>query len=191
MSDELFEIAFSGQIAAGQDPDQVRARIGAMFKAGDDKLAQLFSGKRIVIKKNVDRQTAEKYRQAINKAGAECEIVSLNPVQEAATAVAEPPQAPAPATSSPAPRPAMDHEVPMPPQTVPLHITAEEIPDLDVTIAPPGSDLEQLEEEVGPIPEVPDGISLAPVGTDLGVAAEKQAEPVLPDTSGLSLVDEK
>ena len=63
MSDQLFEVAFCGQISDGANLDEVKARVGKMFKADDAKLAQLFSGKRIVIKKNIDQATAPNTRQ--------------------------------------------------------------------------------------------------------------------------------
>lgn len=69
MSDELFEIAISGEILDGENPEDVKARIGKMFNADEAKIAQLFSGNRVVIKKNVDQQTAAKYKNALNKAG--------------------------------------------------------------------------------------------------------------------------
>ena len=50
MSDQLFEVAFSGQVSEGASLDDVKARVAKMFNADDAKLAQLFSGKRIVIK---------------------------------------------------------------------------------------------------------------------------------------------
>ena len=60
MSEQLFEVAFAGQITDGANLDEVKARVGKMFNADDAKLAQLFSGKRIVIKKNVDQAPAAK-----------------------------------------------------------------------------------------------------------------------------------
>ena len=88
MSDQLFEVAFSGQISEGADLQEVRARVGKMFNADETKLGQLFSGKRIVIKKNIDQATANKYQTALNRAGAECEIVPMGgtaPAAQAAT----------------------------------------------------------------------------------------------------------
>ena len=64
MSDQLFEVAFSGKISEGADLDDVKTKVGKMFSADEAKLAQLFSGKRIVIKKNVDQATATKYKTA-------------------------------------------------------------------------------------------------------------------------------
>jgi len=75
MSDQLFEVAFSGQVSEGANLEDVKARVGKMFNADDAKLAQLFSGKRIVIKKNIDQATAAKYKTALNRAGAECEVI--------------------------------------------------------------------------------------------------------------------
>jgi len=43
MSDENFEVAFSGKIAEDADLEQVKARVGQMFKADEAKLAHLFS----------------------------------------------------------------------------------------------------------------------------------------------------
>ena len=78
MSDELFEVAFSGQIRDGADLEQVKAKVGKMFKADDAKIATMFSGKRLLIKRNLDREAATKYRAAFKKAGAKCEV-SLMP----------------------------------------------------------------------------------------------------------------
>ena len=182
MSDQLFEVAFSGQVSTGANPDEVKARVAKMFKADDAKLAQLFSGKRIVIKKNIDQATAAKYQTALNRAGAECEVNSLGgaaPVANAATA----------ATPSPTDyETAYDGEVEPPPQTDPLGITADQIEDLAVSIAPVGSEL--LDAHAAP--EEPridlDGLDVAPVGSDIGTT-KKDPDPPPPDTSGITLAD--
>ena len=77
MSDQLYEVAFSGQINDDANLDEVKARVGKMFNADAAKLAQLFSGKRIVIKKNIDQATASKYETALKRAGAACEIAPM------------------------------------------------------------------------------------------------------------------
>lgn len=197
MSDQLFEVAFSGQISEGANLEEVKARVGKMFNADDAKLAQLFSGKRIVIKKNIDQATAAKYKTALNRAGAECEINS--PGGEA-TAQPTPAAAPTPAESAPTEPAAKsapasteyetsyDGEVAPPPQTDPLGITGDQIEDLAVSIAPVGSELQDEYKE----PEEPDiditGFNIAPVGSDLS-DAKKEQEPPPPDTSGITLAD--
>jgi len=192
MSDQLFEVAFSGQISEGANLEEVKARVGKMFNADEAKLAQLFSGKRIVIKKNIDQATAAKYKTALNRAGAECEISSLGGEAAAAQPAAATPAAAEPAAKS-APvsteyETSYDGEVAPPPLTDPLGITGDQIEDLAVSIAPVGSELQDEYKE----PEEPDiditGFDIAPVGSDLSDAKKKQ-EPPPPDTSGITLAD--
>jgi len=191
MSDQLFEVAFSGQISEGTNLEDVKVKIGKMFNADDAKLAQLFSGKRIVIKKNIDQATAAKYKTALNRAGAECEISSTGgeatPAQPAAAApTAEPAAKPAPPPTEYETN--YDGEVGPPPQTDPLGITGDQIEDLAASIAPVGSELQDEYKEA----EEPDiditGFNIAPVGSDLS-DAKKEQEPPPPDTSGITLAD--
>lgn len=190
MSDDLFEVAFSGEIIEGENAEDVRARVGKIFNADETKLTHLFSGKTIVIKKNIDQQTAAKYEAALNKAGAECEIRSMNPVQPAARVAADSETAVTnPAASAPAPQEPADYgDIPPPPQTDPLGITADQIDDLAVSIAPVGSVLHNDIKE----PETPQidtsGFEVAPVGSTIGIA-KKEPDPPPPDTTGLSLED--
>ena len=200
MSDKLFEVAFSGRVSEGADPQEVRARVGKMFNADATKLDQLFSGKRIVIKKNIDEATAAKYRTALNRAGAECEVLPMGGVASAPPA-APPAAAAEPAAAKPAPAPAAasgaaaaqyetgDYgEVAPPPQTDPLGITGDQIEDLAVTIAPAGSELQDSYEAPAE-PEIDiAGFDVAPVGSDLGTP-RKEPDPPPPDTSGITLAD--
>ncbi len=70
-----FDVYFAGKTATGQDPAEVKARIGRMFKLQDDKLEILFSGKPGRIKANLDAEEAEKYRRVFLKAGGLISIV--------------------------------------------------------------------------------------------------------------------
>ncbi|VAW57929.1 hypothetical protein MNBD_GAMMA11-1420 [hydrothermal vent metagenome] len=184
MSDELYEVAFSGQIAEGADIEQVKTKVAAIFKADAAKLDQLFSGKRVVIKKNIDQAMAGKYRAALNNAGAVCEVKSLlaEPQGSAVEGIVVPVAPP------PAPAPAPAGDIPPAPQTAPLGVAAEDIADLSVSLAPPGSDMQDGQ----PPPVAPEidvsGMDVAPVGSDLG-PSKKEAEPPPPDTDGLSMAD--
>jgi hypothetical protein len=191
MSDQLFEVAFSGQISPDAKADEVRARLAKMFNADEAKLAQLFSGKRVIIKKNIDQATAEKYRTALNRAGAECEIGVMGGGAVAAQPASEKPAA---ETSGSAAVPTAqyetkyDGEVEPPPQVDPLGITGDDIEDLAATIAPVGSELKDAYVE----PEEPDidvaGLEVAPVGSDLDTTPKKP-DPPPPDTTGITLAD--
>jgi hypothetical protein len=194
MSDQLFEVAFSGQISEGANLEEVKARVGKIFNADEAKLAQLFSGKRIVIKKNIDQATAAKYKTALNRAGAECELSSSGgaaSVAQAATtapAVASTQSAVTSTPSSAEYETGYDGEVEPPPQTDPLGISGDQIEDLAASIAPIGSELQDSYVE----PEAPQiditGLDIAPVGSDIG-ASKKDPEPPPPDTSGITLAD--
>lgn len=83
----VFEVVFQGQVQPGLDSAQVRARIGQLFQVDERQVGVLFSGRRIVIKGGLDEAAAQRYRQAIERAGAVCEIVRL-PEEPAAAPVA-------------------------------------------------------------------------------------------------------
>ena len=200
MSDELFEVAFSGQISDGAESAEVKAKVAKMFNADDAKLAQLFSGRRVVIKKNIDRATAAKYQTALNRAGAECEICLMGgaPVAQSAPATAKDPAAPtAAAAAKPASAAASaveietgDYgEVAPPPATDPLGITGDQIEDLAVSIAPVGSELQSDYQDIAEPEFDLNGLEVAPVGSDLDSAPKKPAPPP-PDTSGITMADE-
>ena len=194
MSDELFEVAFSGQISDSAEPGEVKAKVGKMFNADDAKLAQLFSGRRVVIKKNIDRATATKYQTALNRAGAECEICLVGGAQVAQSA---PAAAKAPAADKPASAAASAVEIETgdygdvapPPATDPLGITGDQIEDLAVSIAPVGSELQSDYQEIAEPEFDLNGLEVAPVGSDLDSAPKKPAPPP-PDTSGITMADE-
>ena len=194
MSD-VYEVAFSGQVADDADLDKVKANIGKMFKADEAKLAQLFSGKRVVIKKNIDEATARKYEAALKNAGALCEVKNLSQPAEAATVAATPEPAPvetpattAPVAATPSAAANADHDIPQAPNTMPLNVTGDDIDDLPADLAPVGSMMQEIKQQHIEPPAVPDDITVAPVGSDIGDKKEEKTPP-LPDTSGLSMVD--
>ena len=177
MTDELFEVAFSGQIKDGADIEQVKQKVGAMFKADATKLAHLFSGKRMVIKKNIDFAVANKYQVALDKAGAICEIKSLTEadpneqVKEIKEPVAQ-----------------AREDMPSAPKTDPLGIKADDIADLSVVIAPVGSDMQDdVKQPVAPDLDI-SGLDMAPAGSDLG-QTKKKDDPLPPSTEGIDFVD--
>ena len=78
MNESLYEVAFSGQIQEGAKLDEVRARIARMFKADEVTIARLFSGKPVVIKKNLGAEAADKYSVAFSRVGAICELTLIS-----------------------------------------------------------------------------------------------------------------
>jgi hypothetical protein len=174
MSDELFEVAFSGKIREGADLEQVKAKIAKMFKADEAKIAHMFSGKRLVIKRNLNREAVIKYKAAFKNAGAKCEVVSIS--EGLSSTGAEKPAEQGNSSAPPVATLQVDYTttqeipavVPPPPKVDPLGITGDQIEELSVTVAPVGS---ELQDDIKQTPE-PDiditSFDVAPVGSDIG-----------------------
>lgn len=73
----LYNLIFQGEIIDGTSLEEVKSNISRLFKADADKTAQLFSGKPIIIKKNLDEESSKKYLSILNKAGAVIQQVPL------------------------------------------------------------------------------------------------------------------
>lgn len=184
----MFEVVFQGGIAAGANPDEVKAKIGLLFKVNDAQLARLFSGQRVVIKSNLDEATAAKYRMAIEKTGALCEVVAMAAFSPTATSQIPPNTsaagAPTTSVSSATPSQTVSRVSPsVPPSStatpadfsvapvgvelgdnkpfVPANINVEHL-----STAPVGADLEQLKVDITPF-HLDVDFEVAPVGSDL------------------------
>ncbi len=69
-----YNIVFYGKINLGWDIEVVKKNLSGLVKKDAKSIDLLFSGKPIVIKKNIDRQTADKFKTIFEKTGALCEI---------------------------------------------------------------------------------------------------------------------
>ncbi len=172
MSDELFDIFFSGKVL---DPDQtelVKQKVAKLFNADDALIAKLFSGKPAKIKKAVDMDTAIKYRVKFREMGA---VVDIRPAK--AQSETPPPPAPKP-EPEPAPEPS--------PETNSPEISAPSA-ELNASLAIPGT---LMDDAVPPPPADIDTSHLTASDANFG-SLEEYAETVipapLPDTSGLDL----
>ena len=193
MSEERFEIAFNGQIAEGADLESVKQKIGQIFKADENRLAQMFSGRRVIIKREADMATVDKYRGAFEKAGAICEVKSLNSGSDV-SALSTPTEhtahgdVSANSGASYVSRYPESDAIPQALLTDPLGIQGDSIQDLGVDIAPVGSPMQHEIKEI-PEPKIDtSGMDMAPVGSDLS-NDQKDVPPPPPDTSGLTLAD--
>ncbi|MFN3712610.1 MAG: hypothetical protein ACK4SX_03005 [Alcanivoracaceae bacterium] len=71
----MYRIVFHGNIHSGHSHEQVRERLGKLFRIEDsERLDKLFSGNPVTIKKSLDEAGARKYLAALDKAGAVVEI---------------------------------------------------------------------------------------------------------------------
>jgi len=72
MSNTKYRVIFKGDIADGKNLDNVKKRLASVLKADITTIEKLFSGKLIVIKKDADRETCERLKNAFKRAGAIC-----------------------------------------------------------------------------------------------------------------------
>ena len=77
MSEKLYNLEFSGQIIPGWEIDEVKDNLTKLLRANEEKILALFSGKRFLIKKNVNHQTVIKINNVLKDAGADCMITEV------------------------------------------------------------------------------------------------------------------
>ncbi|MDV5862314.1 hypothetical protein QM298_15705 [Pseudomonas mendocina] len=180
-----YEIAFSGQLVPGAQPELVKANLARLFQADAQRIAQLFSGRRIVIKNNLDAAGAEKYRATLERAGARVEVVDMDVLIEEVELAPPPPVEPPPAVvTAPAARAGRL-------QIAPRDEYMAAFSDVDAPdfgIAPVGSDLQDARPDVAAPAVDLSQFTLAPVGSDMGQATSS-TPAAAPDTSHLKLLD--
>lgn len=176
----LYEIAFAGQVVPGAPLEQVKANLARLFQADEQRIALLFSGRRVVIKSGLDAAGAEKYRATMERAGA-LAIVQALQVEEVEMA---PAPAPAPAAQAAAPARSGGSARVIPRDEYMAAFSDVEAPDFG--IAPVGADLQDAKAEAQAPAVDLSQFSLAPVGSDMGQAKAAPPAPP-PDTSHLKL----
>lgn len=70
MSEPTFRVVFDGQVTEGFSIGMVKKNLAQLFNADADRIATIFSGQTVVLKRNIDEQMARKYQAALLKAGA-------------------------------------------------------------------------------------------------------------------------
>ncbi len=184
MSDEFFDIYFSGKVIDQDQLAQVKLKIGILFNANEAVLNKLFSGQPTKIKKAVDMDTAIKYRVKFREAGA---IVDIRPSQSAppppasASAAEAIPQSHFTAAETVAPEPAAE--------PVPTAAPASSSAGIDASLATPGSIIDDTPEPP-PANYNTDQFDLGEANTgSLEEFAETVVPAPIPDISSLD-VDE-
>src|SRR5690606_26150701 len=98
-----FDIIFPGDTVFGQQLADVKLRLQQLFKSDAAKIDALFTGRPVPLKRDLDESTANKYRDALLKAGAMVDICpsDKSPVN---APVRPAPVRPAPAVAPPEPK---------------------------------------------------------------------------------------
>ena len=206
----MYQLVFKGECVSGVDESTARQQAKALFKASDDQVAKMFSGGRVVIRNNLDGQTAQKYQAALKKNGM---IAYIEPMQGSETTQAggarpDSGQAagsgsgqqasgePAAASESGAAAAAGSASAASSVEQEPgdrLPVAGEKVDAIlsgsGLSLGKPGEQLGTIREETPPEFEHLDDWTVAPPGEDL-VENDETPEPPAPDISHLSLADE-
>ena len=90
MGNQEFDIIFRGDIVFGHQLADVKLRLQQLFKADAAKVDALFSGRPVPLKRGLDLASAEKYKEALTRAGAQVDIVAAGETKPASAPVARP-----------------------------------------------------------------------------------------------------
>lgn len=147
MSDERFEVVFRGDVVAGLPVMEVKQRLAQLFNADAERIDKMFFGRPVVVKRNLDRETAEHYQSSLLKAGA---LVDIRKAAVAEHSIAET------LGSEPDAPPAQDVQSPVP-------------QDVDFDVAPVGADVLSPEDQKDftPVDVDTSGLSVAEAGADV------------------------
>lgn len=191
---EQYKLVFSGRIVEGMTQAQVLAGLARLLKTEAAKLAPMFSGQTVVLRKGLDEASAEQYLAALAKVGALAERVPMTetPPPVARTAAPLPPAlapaAPAIARAASAPPVAPAFDI-APAGVVLVEAQATPEPAIDtshLSVAPPGPIDLATEIVATPFFDLSD-LSLAPPGVTLVETPE--VPPAEFDLSRLSLAN--
>ncbi|MBV2131666.1 DUF898 domain-containing protein [Pseudomonas sp. MAP12] len=70
MSEAVYAVVFRGEVLDGFSKEQVQAAFGRLFKLSAERLDQLFSHPRVVLKNGLTNDEAARYRDALRRIGA-------------------------------------------------------------------------------------------------------------------------
>ncbi|MFL0810977.1 MAG: hypothetical protein K6L76_11230 [Agarilytica sp.] len=182
MSEELYDVVFGGELVRRFELDVVKKNLGQLFKMDAAKVEALFSGKKIVLKRKLNFDTATKYRVAIKKAGALVDLVEVS-AEEANAAPTAKPQGKAvfgeraPGQAAPAQgvsrKQAPSDRPPLP--TVEEHVSDDTVADGPFSLAPVGTEVlkpNERKEDVEVSVDV-SALSIKEASGDLLDASEK------------------
>jgi len=176
----LFEIVFRGELVPGAQLALVKSNLAKLFQADAARIDALFTGRRLVLKSDLDPQAAEKYRMTLERAGI---VVTIEPVP---VQVEEIEMAPPPDEPGFVRRPPNKIEAPWVARDCYMAAFVDvQAPAYDVVDA--GSDLQPQKAAVAPPQLDLSQFSLAPTGSDLGQARAPAAPPA-PDTGHLKIM---
>ncbi len=186
--EQRYNIYYAGEVLQGQDPAAVRQRLGTLFKAGEAALDKLFSGTPQLVKRDCDKPTALKYKQAMEQAGAKPLVTAAKPEQQAAPAAPKPQTAAERiAALAAAPDVSYEHPAPAPAAAAPAAQPATGSGESPVSVSPAEGELLRPEERPQVSAVEVDTSGLSAEGSYARLEADRPAPPPAPDTSHLEM----
>lgn len=174
MSEQQYDIIFRGDIVLGHQLTDVKVRLQQLFKTDAEKVDALFSGRPVPLKRNLDLASAQKYRDALIKAGVQVEVA---PTKDAKVATASQPEAAKSASASQQP---LQQTAPAPTEQTPREQAATNNKESEAwSLAPVGTYLLPAAAYHSDVPRYIEttNLSLRPVGSNLLDVSEQQATP--------------
>jgi hypothetical protein len=90
-----FNVVFGGAVSGGRNVGEVKTNLATLFKADERKIDQLFEASQVVLKRNVDYERAMKFKTALKRAGAICDVEEvIQDIDQQASGPAAPPPIP-------------------------------------------------------------------------------------------------
>ena len=80
MAAELYNVVFAGELIGTEEPEVVGRNLQTRFRLDEAQLQGLFSGRPIVVKRDVDLETAERFQDAFRRLGARAIIEAADAV---------------------------------------------------------------------------------------------------------------
>ncbi|NOQ78248.1 MAG: hypothetical protein GQ546_02485 [Gammaproteobacteria bacterium] len=166
-----YNLIFQGKIIDGASLDEVKNNISRLFKTDTAKTDALFSGKSIIIKKNLDTESTKKYLAVIKKAGAIVKAVKIESSEKPSTPITETSHTANTSTSSKTSNNLSSGLASL----VNYNSSTSESTD---------TDKKSIEQSTASEEK---GLQLAPVGSDIPITRNKQDDIEAPDISHLSM----
>ena len=74
MVEPEYRVISEGKVKPGNDLSIVRQHVAGLFKSDEAKIDRLFAGREVVVKSRITFDVADKYSNALNKAGLACRV---------------------------------------------------------------------------------------------------------------------
>ncbi|MEW6351783.1 MAG: hypothetical protein AB1646_22270 [Thermodesulfobacteriota bacterium] len=103
MENPTYRVILAGSLKEGFARETVVSNLAALFKRDEERIRKLLAGKPVVVRAQLDLETAGKYRKLIERAGAVCRV-------EPETSASEPDVEAAPAAPRRPPEPTRPHK---------------------------------------------------------------------------------